>query len=79
MRNCWVRSQGQDRQKYRELEVPLPNDGLGQGRSRILCQPQLFPDRQRASSEGLARGPDPCKVLLSKGSEEEDEQMAKAG
>lgn len=33
----------------------------------------------RAPSEGLARGPDPCKVLLSKGLKEEEEQVSKAG
>lgn len=78
MRNCWVRSQGQDRQKYRELAVPLLSDGLGLGEAQSSANHSCFLTG-RVPSEGLARGPDPCQVLLSKGSKEEEEQVARAG
>ena len=60
------------------MAAPLSTNGLGLGEAESSANHSCFLTGG-VPSEGRARGPDPCKVLLSKGSKEEEEQVAEVG
>lgn len=77
VKSCWPRSQRQDRQKYREFGDPSVWQWHRTG-ERLSPLPTTAVSLQaEVPSEGLAR--DHCKVSLSKGSKEEEVQVARAG